>query len=248
LYADGRLIKITNSNQFFYTIDSLNGLISLNNSIDVYNKKITSVIVTVNVADISLMSLPNVNCQVSFRFTVSSNPLIFIGSDYQSISLCEDVPIKSSFFTVAVFDSSFSMNQVCFSILNNTFFDLINGNNTSNGTIIVKTALNYESFSINNLSSVVSFTAYAYFCNNPNVFIQQNILVTILNVNEYAPFLEDQILPVTISLNSSSNYLSRQINVNDKDAYPFNKPKCFVQNDKSFTLINNQNSVRSRFF
>ena len=246
MYTDGRLIKITDQNKFLYSIDLLSGLISLNQSIDLSYQKITSVVVTVNVADISLMSLPNINCQVAFRFTVSVNPLIFIGSDYQKITFCEDIPIRSSFLSLAVFDSSFSMNQICFSISDNLYFDLINGNNTLNGTIIVKTSLDYEFFSMNNLSSIVNFTAYAYFCNNPNVLIQQTILVTIHNVNEYAPFLEKQLSPIKISLNSSSKYLTSQIKVYDEDAYPFNKPKCFVQNDKSFTLITNQNSVRNR--
>ena len=242
MHTDGRLITTTNVDKFFYLIDSVFGLMSIKAS-NLSNQMITSIVVTINVADVSLVTLPNVNCQVSFRFSVLTNPLVFIGGDYRSITLCEDLPIRSSFLKLAVFDSSFSMNEICFTILDNIYFDLIFGNNTSNGSIVLKRTLDYEYFLNNNSSPTVYFTVIAFFCNNPTTSVQQTVAVTIVNVNEYAPYLESQLKPLTISLSTSSYYLTNVLNIYDQDAYPFNKHKCFIQNDKSFTIINNQNNI-----
>ena len=240
-YTDGRLVNVTVPSQFFYVVDLVTGVLNMK-PVDISNQKLTSILVTVNVQDISLSSLLSVNCQVAFRFTVLQNPLVFIGSDYRSVDLCEDVPVSSPILTLTVFDSSFSTNQICFSILNNRNFDLINGNNTSNGTVILTALIDFE-----NAPSVINFTAQAYFCNTPGIYIQQTVAVKILNVNEYAPLLEPQQTPIEISLNTSSTYLSKTLFVLDNDTYPFNKYECKVLNDNSFLIINSQNSGVSVF-
>ncbi len=243
-YADGRLITTIDTTQFYYAIDQNSGLINLKTN-DMLNQEILSVVVTVSVQDILLLSQPTINCQIAFRSTVFKNNLVFIGSDYRTIDLCEDVPVNSPILSLAIFDKSFSMNPICFSIINNDYFGLINGNNSSNGTVILTNPIDYEYFAFRNMDSVFNFTSKAYFCSDPSVFVQQTVKVKILNVNEHAPRLEYQLTPIQISINSSKSYMTKQLSVSDYDASPFNQYECNVQNDDFFRVIKNQNNVIS---
>lgn len=119
--------------------------------------------------------------------------MVFVGSDYQTINLCEDIPINSQIYILNAFDSTFSGQPICYSIIDNQYFDLANSANPQNGAVNLINILDYENFIANNLTPTINFTAKAYFCNNPNSFITQVVSARILNVNEYGPKLQPQV-------------------------------------------------------
>ena len=92
------------------------------------------------------------------------------------------------------FDLSLTNQSLCYSILANDYFQLkYNQEETSSdGSIILKKSLQ----NIMKYQSSINITASLYYCFQPTALAQQRIIFNILNLNQFAPRLNIQVIKI----------------------------------------------------